>query len=170
MDRSHLFRKAKLNTVVYTENNDNSDDELYDDLFSTLEVFDEHGMGKGVRTVIRVEARSILGEYTGKIINGTQASIRMNGNPCHYVVATSYYNRFIDGEGVLGNILKYVNHKCRDNNCRLIKLTNGRVGLETTRVIYPGESLNYNYRHLYFQGHEFKRTKCLCSIDCPNYF
>ena len=170
MDRSHLFRKAKAINISYFESNYDSDSESFTNLFCSLEVFDERGMGKGVRASVRLEARCFLGEYTGKAINGRQASSRMNGNPCHYVVATSYYNRFIDGEGVLGNILKYINHKCKDNNCNLIKLTDGRVGLVTTRVIYPGESLSYNYRHLYFEGHLHKRTKCLCSIDCKNYF
>jgi len=170
MDRSHLSRSVKTGNVKYTDEPYTSDSETFDNLLCYLEVFIEFGMGRGVRAQVEIKAGVLLGEYTGSIICRDQAISRMDGNPCHYVVATSYPNRFIDGEGELGNILKYVNHKCKNCNCKLVKLTKGRIGLQTVSIILPGESLNYNYQHSYFEGHVFKVTKCVCSIDCPSYF
>jgi len=170
MDRSHLNRESKNRKVSYEERDSSSDEESYENIFFALEVFNEVGLGRGVRAKVRIDKRILLGEYTGKKISRSQAISRLNGNPCHYVVATSYSNRFIDGEGDMGNILKYVNHKCTDNNCQLVKLSKGRLGLQTTKVILPGDSLNYNYRHSYFEGHLYKQTKCLCCIECPNFF
>jgi len=170
MDRTHLSRKAKHNQIVYTETDYISDAEVFDNILDNLEIFNELSLGTGVRAKVKIKARVFLGEYTGLKISRNKAISRMNGNSCHYVVATSYPNRFIDGEGILGNILKYVNHKCKHPNCKLVKLTQGRVGLQTVREILPWESLNYNYRHQYFEGHLIKLTKCLCCFDCPVFF
>ena len=170
MDRSHLSRIAKSVPVFYSDEDITSDDETFENLFFKLELINEGLLGKGVCAKEKLKPRTLLGEYTGSIISRNEAITRMNGNHCHYVVATSYPNRFIDGEGLAGNMLKYVNHKCIGSNCRLVKLSKGRVGLETNKIILPGEYLSFNYRHFYFKGHLYNQTKCLCSIDCPNFF
>jgi SET domain-containing protein len=156
-------------TANYTEYPD-SDDESFERNLHYLKTFDENEMGKGVKTTAFIGKSTLLGEYEGLRLSYQEAESKMENSDVHYIVGTSLHNRFIDGEGIEGNILKYINHKCEEYNCELVKLTSGRVGIQTIRDIYPGESLNYNYNMIYFPEFKKKVIKCKCTTSCSNYF
>jgi SET domain len=160
-------RKCSSGTKNYKEYPD-SDNEEFDNLYDSLKTISEKGMGKGVKTTIQLQKNTLLGEYTGKRLTYTKAYEKMKHKSIHYIVRTDLRSRYIDGEGKEGNILKYINHKCIDSNCELIKLTRGRVGISTKRDICADEVLNYNYKLAYFQNVPKTVVKCLCCDDCPN--
>jgi hypothetical protein len=156
-------------TTNYEEYPD-SDNETFENNLDRLVTFDEIGMGKGVKAITFIGKSVLLGEYEGEHITYRQAMSKMENSDYHFIVGTNLTNRFIDGEGIHGNILKYINHKCEDCNCELVMLTSGRVGIQAIRDIYPNESLNYNYNIIYFPEYKLKVVKCRCTSNCCNYF
>jgi len=165
------LRKRKLTsgTINFKEHPD-SDNEEFENLYDSLEIISEIGMGKGVKTTIELRKNTLLGEYTGKHLTYAEAYQKMEQNSLHYIVKTDMRSRYIDGEGIEGNILKFINHKCIDSNCELIKLTRGRVGINTKRDICANEVLNYDYRLTYFKNVLKFAVKCVCHEDCPNFW
>ena len=168
--KESILRKRKCSrpgTKNYEEYPD-SDDEEFENLYDSLKVICEKGMGKGVKTTIQLKKNTLLGEYTGKRLTYTKAYEKMKHKSVHYIVRTDLRSRYIDGEGKEGNILKYINHKCIDSNCEMVKLTRGRVGISTKRDICADELLNYNYKLAYFKDVPKTAVKCVCRDDCPN--
>jgi len=146
-----------------------SDEENFEDCYDALDTFEEQGMETGVKTNRTLSKHTLLGEYKGKKLTYLQAFKKMRNNYLHYIVKSHKENCYIDGEGVEGTILKFINHKCENSNCELVKLTNKRVGIITKRVVQAGETLNYNYNITYFDGETKGTIKCICHPDCPNY-
>ena len=139
-----------------------SDEECFEDNTSMLELFEEKDMGIGVRAVIFIPAKCTLGEYKGDFLSQNEA---------HYIIGTDLPDRYIDGENSEDNkILKYINHKCVNSNCELVKLTKGRVGIQTKRQIQVQEELNYNYQMIYFEEYLPMRIKCQCTDECKTFF
>jgi SET domain-containing protein len=126
-------------------------------------------MGIGVIATKRIGRGVLLGEYTGTIKTLQEVIERAELDPPYYTVATETVDHFIDGEGDQGNILKYINHKCTDPNCRLVNLTPTRVGIQTRRSIQPNETLSYNYNLIYPEGSVERRIKCVCTPECVHY-
>ena len=168
--RNKLCRRVKQlpELSMYRDSYD-SEDEKFENSFGSLMTFEEKGMGTGVKTRKSLAKNTLLGEYNGTHLTYAKAFDKMKHNPLHYIVQTDLRNRYIDGDGENGNILKYINHKCINSNCELIKLTRGRVGIITNRRITSEEILNYDYNLTYFKSVSRKTIKCVCSIDCPNY-
>jgi hypothetical protein len=146
-----------------------SDDEEYENCLESLETFDETGMGTGVKTKNRLQKHTLIGEYKGSQLTYLEALEYMRNNRMHYIVKAHKDDVYINGDGPQGNILKYINHKCLNSNCELVKLSRTKVGIITKRVILPGESLNYDYNITYFEGVRKVTIKCNCHPDCPNF-
>ena len=148
-----------------------SDEESFEDNSYMLELFEEKDMGIGVRAVIIIPAKCTLGEYKGDFLSQHEAITKMCNNDLHYIIGTDLPDRYIDGENSEDNkILKYINHKCDNSNCELVKLTKGRVGIQTKRQIQVHEELHYNYQMIYFEDYLPMRIKCQCTDECKNFF
>ena len=163
------FPKRARTEVDYNEDTPPLENELFEGCFDSLITHNEPGMGIGVIATKRIGRNVLLGEYTGTIKTLQEVIERTDLDPPYYIVATETADHFIDGEGDLGNILKYINHKCIDPNCRLVNLTPTRVGIQTRKTIQPNEKLNYNYNLVYPEGSVVRRIKCVCTPECQHY-
>jgi hypothetical protein len=160
--------KRARTDIDYNEDKPPPETELFENCFDSLITYNEPGMGIGVISTRRISRGVLLGEYTGTIKTLQEVIDRTELDPPYYIVATETADHFIDGEN-LGNILKYINHKCIDPNCRLVNLTPTRVGIQTRKTIQPNEKLNYNYNLVYPEGSVVRRIKCVCTPECQHY-
>ena len=163
-------KRESISSIESYKEYPDSDNEEFENHYDLLKIITEKGMGKGVKTTTTLKKNTLLGEYTGKHLTYAEAYQKMEQNSLHYIVKTDMRSRYIDGEGIEGNILKFINHKCIDSNCELIKLTRGRVGINTKRDICANEVLNYDYRLTYFKDVLKFAVKCVCHEDCPNFW
>jgi SET domain len=169
--KNPISRKTRQQASVNYKEEPESDEEYYEDNSNILELFEQKGMGIGVRAKITIPAACTLGEYRGKLISESEARTKMCNSDLHYIIGTDLQDRYIDAEDSQENkILKYINHKCENCNCELVKLTRGRVAIQTRRQIQPQEPLDYNYQMIYFEQVLQKRIKCLCTKECQNFF
>ncbi len=167
MEPNRVSKRARV-SINYNEDTPPSENELFEDCFDYLITENEPGMGIGVVATRRIGKDVLLGEYTGTTKTLKEVIDRAELDPPYYIVATETADYFIDGEGDQGNILRYINHKCKDPNCRLVNLTPTRVGIQTRKTIQPGERLNYNYNLIYPEGSEVRRIKCVCTPGCTH--
>ena len=164
-------RKKRHQATVHYKEEPESDDEHFENNTNLLELFDQKGMGIGVRAKVLIPKACTLGEYRGKLISEDEARTKMCNNDLHYIIGTDLPDRYIDGEDSEENkILKYINHKCENSNCELVKLTRGRVAIQTRHQIQAQEPLHYNYQMVYFEELLPMRIKCQCTKECRNYF
>jgi hypothetical protein len=165
---TNRFPKRARTEVDYNEDTPPLENELFENCFDSLTTYHESGMGIGVIATRRISRGVLLGEYTGTIKTLQEVIERAELDPPYYIIATETADHFIDGED-LGNILKYINHKCIDPNCRLVNLTPTRVGIQTRKTIQPNEKLNYNYNLIYPEGSVIRRIKCICTPECQHH-
>jgi hypothetical protein len=162
-------KRESISSIESYKEYPDSDNEEFENHYDLLKIITEKGMGKGVKTTTTLKKNTLLGEYTGRHLTYAKAYEKMKLRSVHFIVRTDLRTRYIDGEGKEGCILKYINHKCIDSNCELIKLTRGRVGIITKRDILEDEVLNYDYRLAYFKDVPKKGVRCVCCDDCQNY-
>jgi SET domain-containing protein len=102
--------------------------------------------GKGVFARRPIAAGSRVVEYRGEVITWEEALRRHPHDPSqpHH---TFYFHvddgHVIDGR-VNGNAARWINHACTPN-CESDQDDDGRVWIEATRDIAPGEELFYDY-------------------------
>jgi SET domain-containing protein len=126
--------------------------------------------GKGVFARVPIPAGVRLIEYRGKRITNAEADATYPEDP------DVPYHTFlfaIDGDVVIdagrgGNMARWINHSC-DPNCDAV-VEDGRVWIQSTRDIAPGEELTYDYRFMLDERHTpalKKRYACICgSPNC----
>jgi SET domain-containing protein len=101
--------------------------------------------GKGVFALQPIAAGETIIEYTGELISWKEALRRHPHDPAQ-PNHTFYFH--IDDQHVIdanvgGNAARWINHAC-DTNCEADE-RDGRVFIQATRDIAPGEELFYDY-------------------------
>lgn len=122
-----------------------------------------HGRGVFASRYIAKGTRII--EYRGKRIPYALASELYpdeEGAPTHTFLFELDDDMVIDaGQG--GNAARWINHSCAPN-CEAVD-DGGRIYIEATRAIRPGEELGYDYNITLEERHtpaEKRRWPCLC--------
>lgn len=101
--------------------------------------------GRGVFAARRIRKGTRIIEYLGDRITHEAADARYDDhdeNDNHTFLFVVDKNTVIDA-GVGGNEARFINHAC-DGNCESV-IEKGRVYIEATRTIQPGEELGYDY-------------------------
>lgn len=101
--------------------------------------------GKGVFATRRIRKGTRIIEYIGERLSHEEADRRYEDhdeNDNHTFLFIVDKKTVIDA-GVGGNGARFINHSC-DGNCESV-IEKGRVYIEATRTIQPGEELGYDY-------------------------
>lgn len=101
--------------------------------------------GKGVFATRRIRKGTRVIEYVGERLSHAEADRRYEDhdeNDNHTFLFIVDKKTVIDA-GVGGNAARFINHSC-DGNCESV-IEKGRVYIEATRTIQPGEELGYDY-------------------------
>lgn len=121
--------------------------------------------GKGMYALLPLAKGEVLIEYTGEVIDWTEALKRHPHDPNdpHH---TFYFS--IDEDHVIdakfgGNASRWINHSCKPN-CEADE-QDGRVFIKTLRKIAPGEELFYDYG-LVIDGKHRKKLKKQYACHC----
>jgi uncharacterized protein len=134
-----------------------------------LEVRSSAIHGRGVFALRRIHKGTRLIEYTGERISPAEADRRYDDDALdipHTFLFTVDKHTIIDA-AVGGNEARYINHSC-DPNCEAVD-DSGRIFIEATRTILPGEELTYDY-HLERDGRWRKAwaARYACRCGAPN--
>jgi hypothetical protein len=122
-----------------------------------------HGRGVFAATIIPKGTRIV--EYRGRRISYALACELYpddDDQPTHTFLFELDDDRVIDA-GQRGNAARWINHSCRPN-CEAVD-HNGRIWIEASRTIRPGEELGYDYNITLEERHtptEKRRWACLC--------
>jgi SET domain-containing protein len=102
--------------------------------------------GCGAFATRRIRKGTRIIEYTGERITLSEADARYDDDRSEHphVLLFTVDKRTVIDAGVGGNEARYFNHSC-EPNCEAVT-DKGRVYLETSRTIAPGEELTYDYR------------------------
>lgn len=101
--------------------------------------------GRGVFAARRIRKGTRIIEYVGERLSHEAADKRYEDhdeNDNHTFLFIVDKKTVIDA-GVGGNEARYINHSC-DGNCESV-IEKGRVYIEATRTIQPGQELGYDY-------------------------
>ncbi|MCU0760335.1 MAG: SET domain-containing protein-lysine N-methyltransferase [Steroidobacteraceae bacterium] len=101
--------------------------------------------GRGVFAARRIRKGTRIIEYVGERLSHEAADARYEDhdpNDNHTFLFIVDKKTVIDA-GVGGNAARFINHSC-DGNCESV-IEKGRVWIEATRTIQPGEELGYDY-------------------------
>ena len=127
-----------------------------------------HGLGAFATESIGAGVRLI--EYTGERLTPAEAEARypdVEGERHHTLLFA------IDDEVVIdaahgGNEARFINHSC-DPNCDAV-VEDGRIWIETIRVVAAGDELAYDYAYVLEERHTAaarRRYPCSCGAeDC----
>ena len=128
-----------------------------------------HGRGVFARVSIRKGERLL--EYRGRRISEERADDLYpddESKPAHTFLFLLDDGTVIDAN-VSGNSARWINHSC-DPNCETEEDENGRVWIDATRSIRPGEELFYDYNLVLDEPLTAilrERYRCLCgSANC----
>ena len=101
--------------------------------------------GRGVFAARRIRKGTRIIEYVGERLSHEAADKRYEDhdpNDNHTFLFIVDKKTVIDA-GVGGNAARFINHSC-DGNCESV-IEKGRVWIEATRTIQPGQELGYDY-------------------------
>ena len=101
--------------------------------------------GRGVFAARRIRKGTRIIEYVGERMSHEEADKRYEDsdpNDNHTFLFIVDKKTVIDA-GVGGNAARFINHSC-DGNCESV-IEKGRVWIEATRTIQPGQELGYDY-------------------------
>jgi uncharacterized protein len=137
------------------------------DVEAAIEVCASPIQGRGVfaRRPIREGTRII--EYTGEVISDEEADRRYDDStmPRHHTFLFSLDDgRCIDA-AVGGNDARFINHSC-EPNCQAVE-SDGRIWIEATRPIRPGEELTYDYAYARSECDEALTALYVCRCGAP---
>ncbi len=122
--------------------------------------------GRGVFAAETIPKGTVIVEYKGQRSSWDEAMARPDSDPddvAHTFLFQLDDGRVIDAR-VRGNAARWINHSC-DPNCRTVEDEHGRVFIEATRKIRPGEELAYDYR-LQIEGRLSKRERAQYVCRC----
>lgn len=137
--------------------------------FPGTEVFKSRTCGYGLRLTENTPQNSIIIEYLGQVITQEEGKNRM----CTMKESDDFYFMSL-GDGLMldakpmGSNARFANHSC-DPNCDLQKwnvLGETRLVLVSTRDMYAGEEITYNYHYFDDDLGDIPRQKCMCGADC----
>jgi uncharacterized protein len=121
--------------------------------------------GRGVVATEPIAEGQRLVEYIGEIITPAEADRRYpfaEDEPQHTFLFSVSERKIIDAASG-GNVARFINHSC-DPNCEAV-IEKGRVFIEASRNIEPGEELGYDYWFVLDEPHNKKNRelyKCNC--------
>jgi hypothetical protein len=126
--------------------------------------------GSGAFAIRRIPKGTRLIEYTGERISHEEADNRpdyQDDTGATHVVLFTVDKRTVIDARVGGNEAQLFNHSC-DGNCEAI-IEDGRVYLDATREIQPGEELTYDYE-MEYAGEDIAEARKLypCRCGSPN--
>lgn len=101
--------------------------------------------GRGVFATRRIRKGTRIIEYVGERLSHEEADRRYEDhdeNDNHTFLFIVDKKTVIDA-GVGGNAARFINHSC-EGNCESV-IEKGRVYIEATRTIQPGQELGYDY-------------------------
>jgi SET domain-containing protein len=104
--------------------------------------------GRGGFATARIPAGTLLIEYAGERIGAAEARRRAaahagDAHAPHTFVFAIDDDWAVDA-GVGGNDARWLNHSCAPNCDAIVE--DGRIWIETARVVAPGEELTYDYQ------------------------
>jgi uncharacterized protein len=108
----------------------------------------------GVYTTTPVKKYSVVAEYTGPRLTGSQADDIYEYSPRTYLFGLTDGEHVIDGDGIAA----FINHSC-EPNCESDEI-DGRVYIRAIRNIRPHEELAYDY--CLFDGDPEDPAPCFC--------
>ena len=125
-----------------------------------------HGLGAFAITPIPAGTRLI--EYAGARITPVEADERYPDEPgvAHHTYLFAIDDDVVIDAAVDGNDARFINHSC-DPNCDAI-VEDGRIWIETTRDVSPGEELAYDYAFVLPERHTpaaKRRYPCSCGSE-----
>lgn len=124
--------------------------------------------GFGAFATRRILAGTRLIEYAGERLTPAQADARYPDVPGerHHTFLFAIDDAWVIDAAVDGNDARWINHSC-DPNCDAV-VDEGRIWIETTRVVKPGEELAYDYRLVLEERHTPAAKKlypCNCGTN-----
>lgn len=120
--------------------------------------------------VIIPRNRAIL-EYVGFVLSDEDFKKYYNDTnklPTYVFELTYLRRKYYIDSGKYGNVSRFINHSCKNNNTIFKKLTerNERTAaIITTKEIYPGDEVLLNYGKEYFNKKD-RICKCETCISC----
>jgi SET domain-containing protein len=101
--------------------------------------------GRGAFATHRIPKGTRLIEYAGERLTPAQAEARYPGEPDgpHHTMLFAIDDTVVVDAAVDGNKARWINHSCGPNCDAVIE--DGRIWIETLRVIEVGEELAYDY-------------------------
>jgi SET domain-containing protein len=100
--------------------------------------------GNGVFANMRIPKGTRIIEYKGKLITEAAADAKYGDDEGTHTFLFLLENDMVIDASRNGNSARWINHSC-DPNCDAVE-KNGRVYIEATRDIKPGEELGYDYQ------------------------
>lgn len=124
--------------------------------------------GLGVFATRHIPAGTRLIEYAGERLTPAQADARYPDVPGerHHTFLFAVDDAWVIDAAVDGNDARWINHSC-DPNCDAV-VDDGRIWIETTRVVRRGEELAYDYRLVLEERHTAAAKKlypCNCGSE-----
>jgi SET domain-containing protein len=99
--------------------------------------------GRGVFAITFIPRGTRIIEYKGKRISEEAADEKYGGDEGTHTFLFLLDNKQVIDANHSGNSARWINHSC-DANCEADE-ENGRVFIDATRDIRPGEELTYDY-------------------------
>lgn len=122
--------------------------------------------GRGIVATEPIAEGQRLVEYVGERITMKEADRRYpldENEKNQHTFLFSVSDRVIIDAASGGNVARFINHSC-DPNCEAV-IEKGRVFIEATRDIEPGEELGYDYWFVLDEPHN-KKNKELYKCNC----
>ena len=121
--------------------------------------------GYGAFATLRIPRGTRLIEYTGERLTPAQADARYPdvADERHHTFLFAIDDDVVIDAAVGGNEARWINHSC-DPNCDAV-IDAGRIWIEATRDIEPGEELAYDYGYVLEERHSpaaKRRYPCNC--------
>jgi len=109
--------------------------------------------GLGAFATERIPEGTRLIEYTGERLTPDEAEARYPDDPTtrHHTYLFAIDDDVVIDAAVDGNEARFINHSC-DPNCDAV-IEDGRIWIETIKVVEPGDELAYDYAYVLEERH-----------------
>lgn len=121
--------------------------------------------GRGVFAATRIRKGSRIIEYKGQRVTHEEVDRRYSDCPDtdNHTFLFELDDRWVIDASVRGNAARWINHGCSPN-CETVE-EDGRIYVEATRDIRPGEELTYDYNITLEERHTPRMKRiwaCMC--------
>jgi SET domain-containing protein len=121
--------------------------------------------GLGAFATHRIPRGTRLIEYAGERITPAVANARYPEDQTerHHTFLFAIDDAIVIDAAVNGNDARFINHSCAPNCDAVVE--DGRIWIDTLRVVQPGEELAYDYAYLLTERHTpaaKRRFPCRC--------